>query len=442
MVAGYIAGAGLAALIAIACFVVFWLRGGRDWLVGVGIAHALISAGYVYLVFVPPDVMFRRALADDWTALLVPLSTIAANGFAFWGVLRLLGRDPRTRLLSAAYGGFGAAVVALYFAYAPVPALVLVMIVISALASFLGIVMIVQRSLFYVIVGVFTLARVAFSLTASLFVLNHGDIETVGVLTLVNLVSLVGDGFGYIMIEYDDTRRQLAEADRGKSAFLASISHELRTPLNAIIGFAELIGRRSTGAPATANEDYASDIAASGRRLLGVVDQILDIVQIEAKRFKLDLQRVDVAEIVHDTLRTFRSQAEQKQIRTQIETPSAAVETLADQRALAKIVSNLIDNAIKFSPAGSRVEISLTTTAARTVRLIVADQGRGIPADRLGSLFTPFAYAADAYTRGDSGIGLGLAISSKLVEAMGGKVFVDSALGRGSTFTVLLPAAP
>ncbi|HTO85410.1 MAG TPA: ATP-binding protein [Methylomirabilota bacterium] len=439
MIAGYIAAAELAALIAVACFAVQWLRGGRDWLVAIGIAHLLIAANYVYLVFVPAGRPYLAALGQ-WSALFGPLSGTAANAFALWGVLRLLGRDPRPLAFVAAYGGFAAIFVAAYFAVAPAAALFLAIVGVAIVATAIAVLLIAQRSLFYVVVGVFTLARIAFAVTASYFTLARADGDTVAILTFLNLVSLVGDGFGYILIEYDDTRRQLAEADRAKSVFLASISHELRTPLNAIIGFAELIGRQTAGAVDGRNRGYAADILASGRLLLGVVNQVIDMVELEAKRFTLELQRFDAAEIVWQTLQTLQPRATLKGIRTQIDVPTSTVEALVDRRALAKVVASLVDNAIKFSAPGGCVDVSLVATPEKTVRLAVRDQGIGMSPDHLRKIFKPFSQAADAYTRGYEGIGLGLAVTQKLVAAMGGRVTVESALGRGSTFTVLLPS--
>jgi len=438
MIGGYIAAAELAALIAVACFAVHWLRGGRDWLIAIGITHLLIAANYVYLVFVPAGRPYLDALGG-WTALFGPLCATAANGVALWGVLRLLGRNPRTLMLAAAYGAFAAVFVAAYFIVAPAAALFLAITGVTIMATAIAMLMIAQRSLFYVVVGVFTLARIAFALTASYFTLARADGDTVALLTFVNLVSLVGDGFGYILIEYDDTRRQLAEADRAKSLFLASISHELRTPLNAIIGFAELIGRQTGGAVDGRNRGYAGDIVQSGRLLLGVVNQVIDMVELEAKRFRLELERLDVADIVWQTLQTLQPRATLKGIRTQIDVPTTAVEALVDRRALSKVVASLVDNAIKFSAPGGRVDVSLAATPEKTVRLAVSDQGIGMSPDHLRKIFKPFSQAADAYTRGYDGIGLGLAVTQKLVAAMGGRVTVESALGRGSTVTVLLP---
>ncbi len=177
----------------------------------------------------------------------------------------------------------------------------------------------------------------------------------------------------------------------------------------------------------------------SGRLLLGVVNQIIDMVELEAKRFKLELERLDVADIVWQTLQTLQPRATLKGIRTQIDVPTAAVEALVDRRALAKVVASLVDNAIKFSAPGGRVDVSLVATPDKTVRLAVTDQGIGMSPDHLRKIFKPFSQAADAYTRGYDGIGLGLAVTQKLVAAMGGRVTVESALGRGSTVTVLLP---
>jgi signal transduction histidine kinase len=120
--------------------------------------------------------------------------------------------------------------------------------------------------------------------------------------------------------------------------------------------------------------------------------------------------------------------------------PDAAVEAVADRRALGQVVSNLVDNAIKYSRPGGQVDVSVVASSERTARLVVADEGIGMSAEEVGNIFKPFWQSADVYTRDHTGLGLGLAVTQKLVEAMGGRVLVESSVGQGSTFTVLLPS--
>lgn len=435
-----IAAAELAVLIAATFFVVYWRRGGRSWLLPAGIAHLFIAADYIYLIFFPPGGPFL-ASQSSWISLLFPWSLIAANGFLLFGLLQLLGYGPRPWHFVAGTGALAAVAAAAHYASVPLAAFYVSVVAGALVGSAIGILMIARGELFYVIFGVLFLMRSTFLVVASYFAVIHLHPELVDLLTFVNFAAVVGDGFGLILIEYDDTRRQLIEVDRGKTAFLASISHELRTPLNAIIGFAELVSLGPEDAVADRYRGYGAEILASGRRLLGITNQVLEMAQVEMKRMPLDRQRLDLAAVVRDAVKALQPVADEKGVRTNAELPTGAVEAVADLRALRLVVANLIDNAIKFSPAGGEIEITVATNGRHMASLTVADQGIGMSADDVQKIFKPYWQSSDVYARRTGGMGLGLAIAQKLVSAMGGKVLVDSALGRGSTFTVLLPAA-
>jgi len=173
------------------------------------------------------------------------------------------------------------------------------------------------------------------------------------------------------------------------------------------------------------------------------VNQILDLTDIEAKRFRLERQRLDLVDVARDAMSIVQPRADLRGIHVRTVFPDTAVATVGDRRALSQVVSSLVDNAIKYSRPGAHVDVDVSMVASpqRKARLIVADTGIGMSPEEIGNIFKPFWQSADVYTRDHTGLGLGLAVTQKLVQAMGGQVLVDSAPGQGSKFTVLLPAA-
>lgn len=437
-----IAAAELTGLVAATFFVVYWLRGGRAWLLPAGIGHLFIAILYVYLLISPVGIPPPRP-HWSWYELTLPLGLVAANAFLFFGLLQLLDRAPAIRTWATGWAAIGVAVVAVQAAVGPVIAFCLAIASSIAVGPVVALLLAAQRKLFYVIVGTLLLARVIFQVVVTYFGAFHVMPALVELIVYINLAAVVGDGFGLLLIEYDDTRRQLAEADRAKSVFLSSISHELRTPLNVIIGFADLITDQPFGAIDKRYRSYAHDILESGRKLLSVVNQILDLTEIEAKRFRLDLQPLDLVDVARDAVSAVQPRADLRGIQLRAVFPEAAVATVADRRALGQVVSSLIDNAIKYSRPGAQVDVDVSVLASpqRTARVAIADTGIGMSADEVSNIFKPFWQSADVYTRDHAGLGIGLAVTQKLVQAMGGQVLVESVVGQGSTFTVLLPAA-
>jgi signal transduction histidine kinase len=435
-----LAAAELTGFTAAAFFAVYWLRGGRAWLLPAGIGHLFIAAIYVYLLLSPVGIPPRTTDAR-WVTLTLPLCLVAANGFLFFALLQLLERAPPARTWAAWWLAAGLAVIAVQATLGAVVAFCLAVASSAVVGPVVAVLLMARGTLFYVIVGALLLVRILFQVVVTYYGAFDITPALVGVLIFINLGAVVGDGFGLILIEYDDTRRQLAEAGRAKTAFLASISHELRTPLNAIIGFAELIGQQSFGAIDQRYRGYADNILASGRGLLGVVNQVLEMTDIEADRIRFDMQRLDLADVVRDVLGGFGPAAQEKGIDIRTAFPPAVVETVGDRRAIHRVVASLIDNAIKFSRPGGHVDVSVAATPEQTARLVVADHGIGMSAAEVRDAFKPFLHNADVYSRGHGGLGLGLAVSHRLVAAMGGKVLVESIVGQGSTFTVVLPSA-
>jgi signal transduction histidine kinase len=243
-------------------------------------------------------------------------------------------------------------------------------------------------------------------------------------------------------LKAEQSELRAAAANRSKSEFLAIMSHELRTPLNAIIGFSDLMVREAFGPLQNQRyTDYVADIRSSGHLLLSLINDILDLTRIEAGKLDLNLEPIDPNEILGDIVRLLAPLAHAKTMRLSAKEAVGCKPLLADRRALRQLLNNLVANGIKFTDPSGAVTLSAETIDAGHVALLVADNGRGIPRGRIAELCKPFVQIADPLRRDVGGIGLGLAISRSLAEAMGGSLAIDSDLGKGTTVRVTLPAA-
>jgi signal transduction histidine kinase len=236
-------------------------------------------------------------------------------------------------------------------------------------------------------------------------------------------------------------KEQAEASDKAKSAFLANMSHELRTPLNAIIGFSELIHARKTGRINDEYVEWAGDILASGRHLLDLINDVLELSRIEAGRNELADDTVDLGATVRGCLTMVRGQAAKNQVRIDCEIAHRAAVLLADRRAVKQVVLNLLTNAVKFTPGGGVVSIRVEPAADGEISLVVTDTGIGIDPAALPTLCQPFIQADASTNRRYGGTGLGLAISSRLVAQHGGNLAITSAVGRGTSVWVTFPAA-
>ncbi|PYM15154.1 MAG: hypothetical protein DMD81_15885 [Candidatus Rokuibacteriota bacterium] len=231
---------------------------------------------------------------------------------------------------------------------------------------------------------------------------------------------------------------QLEAASRHKSEFLANMSHELRTPLNAIIGFSEVLSDRMFGELNDKQAEYIEDILSSGRHLLSLINDILDLSKVEAGRMELALERFDLPTTLANTLTLIRERASRRGLRLSLDVDPEIGELVADERKVRQIVLNLLSNAVKFTPEGGAIAVK-AALADGTVEVSVADTGIGIAPEDHAAVFEEFRQVGTDYARKREGTGLGLALTRKFVELHGGSIWLKSAPGEGSTFTFTLP---
>lgn len=233
--------------------------------------------------------------------------------------------------------------------------------------------------------------------------------------------------------------RELQQANRAKSEFLATMSHELRTPLNAILGFSDILRADSVDAlPAATRRDYANDIHRSGNHLLSLINDILDISTIEAGKRTINKTPTDFAFIMTDCLHSMENTASKANVRLMSRLPDTPLSLVADERALKQIVLNLLSNAVKFSHPGSEVVISADLGEKR-LSFHVADSGIGIPAELLPTVTAPFSRPDGHPHIARDGTGLGLSIVQSLVNLHDGVLTIDSTEDVGTTVSISLP---
>jgi len=240
-----------------------------------------------------------------------------------------------------------------------------------------------------------------------------------------------------LLNEIQDKNRLLAEASQHKSQFLANLSHELRTPLNAILGYTELLVDGVYGAPPEKMGTVFKRVESNGRHLLGLINDVLDMSKIEAGQLSLDLADYSLREVVHTAYSAMEPLASDKKLAFKIDVAADLPAGRADERRLTQVLLNLVGNAIKFTDTG---EVRIMARARNgSFDLSVSDTGPGISEANQAKLFQQFQQADNSITRKKGGTGLGLAISKRIIEMHGGRIWVESVLGQGSTFSCTLP---
>ena len=237
--------------------------------------------------------------------------------------------------------------------------------------------------------------------------------------------------------EIQDKSRQLEVASQHKSQFLANMSHELRTPLNAILGYTELMADGIYGQLPEKTMGVLKRLESNGRHLLGLINDVLDLSKIEAGQLVLELSDFSLEDIAQTARSTLEPLAADKKLAFKVEVAPKMPAGHGDGRRLTQVVINLVGNAIKFTDTG---EVVITATATDgSFHLSVRDTGPGISAADQAKLFQEFQQADNAITRKKGGTGLGLAISKRIIEMHGGKIWVESQVGHGSTFSFTVP---
>jgi GAF domain-containing protein len=238
--------------------------------------------------------------------------------------------------------------------------------------------------------------------------------------------------------EIEDKSRQIEAANRHKSEFLANMSHELRTPLNAIIGFSEVLGERMFGELNEKQAEYTDDILTSGRHLLSLINEILDLSKVEAGRMELELATFDLP-LAIDNARTFvRERAAKHGIGLDVTVDERLGDFVGDERKIKQVLLNLLSNAVKFTPEGGRIGIK-ARQADGSVEISVSDTGIGIAPEDQPKIFEEFRQVGSDYAHKKEGTGLGLTLAKKFVELHGGRIWVESEVGKGSRFIFTLP---
>ena len=244
------------------------------------------------------------------------------------------------------------------------------------------------------------------------------------------------ESYAGLETKVEERTRELAVANQHKSEFLAAMSHELRTPLNAIIGFSDVLKRQMFGGLNPKQAKYVEVINTSGKHLLSLINDILDLAKVEAGKMDLDLAPFNVPEAVDNALALVRGRADGKSIVVAVDLDPRLGTAVADERKFRQILLNLLSNAVKFTPEGGSITVA-GTRLLDAIEVSISDSGIGIAPENEATIFEEFTQINGAQRR--EGTGLGLALTKKLIERHGGSIRVESTFGHGAKFTLTLP---
>jgi len=411
----------------------------------IAVSGAIMCAGVVVAFWgtVPTWMLLAWALITGIAIPLTPwlLHAVPARALSEAEAERIIKQIVGVSAFRALAWGVGAA---LFSQYASPMQLTLlsVLIVGNAMGSGAALMSIPQAGSVYVMFSVLPLTLVLFA---------SGRTENIMVGCLFLVYALGVRSSAERVIEFitseAELRRQLGQAkieaesaNRTKSEFLAHMSHELRTPLNAIIGFSETISGEMFGPASERYVDYAKDINDSGRHLLSVINDVLDLSKVEAGALTLNKSEVDLAECAAVVERLVRERAHKKRLTLAWHCASAP-RIFSDERIVQQILINLVTNAIKFTREGGAVTVLARETATGEIELGVSDTGIGMTAEEVAIALTPFAQVAGGMNKRAEGTGLGLPLCERFARALGGRLSVESAPDRGTAVTFTLPAA-
>jgi signal transduction histidine kinase len=232
---------------------------------------------------------------------------------------------------------------------------------------------------------------------------------------------------------------QLQNAAEAKDRFLANMSHELRTPLNGIIGFAEFLVDGKPGALNPKQKEYLEDILNSGKHLLQLVGDVLDLAKAGSGKMELSPERFSLRKAIEEICAVAKPIAQKKCILIEVNMVPEPGEIILDQQKFKQVLYNLLSNAIKFNLDGGKVEIRVELPDPDRFKLVVTDTGIGIKAEDIGRIFNEFEQLESGFSRHHEGTGLGLALTRKIVELQGGTIEAQSEVGKGSSFMIVLP---
>jgi two-component system sensor histidine kinase BarA len=239
---------------------------------------------------------------------------------------------------------------------------------------------------------------------------------------------------------------RLEELDRLKSNFLATMSHELRTPLTSVIGYAEMMAEGLAGPVSGEQREYLTTILGKADQLLSLITAVLDVSSLESGQLALERSALSLADLVASEVATFAPQAGRRGIAIQLDAQGDSI-VVGDRRKIRQVVSSLLSNAVKFTPDRGRVGVAVhpgplspgDESTISAIQLVVSDSGIGISRDQVSKIFEPFFQVDSSSTRAFGGTGLGLTLAKAYVEAHGGRIWVDTSPGQGSTFTATFP---